>query len=79
MKTLKSHLSNFKSAIQKEIRKSYWEYLESVIYSNDADKISARIKKNLYTFIKHKRSESSGVVPLKSNGSTYEYLVQQAK
>ena len=72
----KSKLSKFKSAIQKEIRKSYWEYLESVIFSNDADK--CKNKKKLYTFIKHKRSESSGVAPLKSIGTTYTYPVQQA-
>ena len=72
---LKSKLSKFKSAIQKEIRKSYWEYLESVIFSNDADKCK---NKKLNTFIKHKRSDSSGVAPLKSNGSTYTDPVQQA-
>ena len=38
--------------------------------------ISLKIKKN-YTSIKHKRSESSGVAPLKSNGSTYTNPVQQ--
>ena len=39
---------------------------------------SVKIKKNLYTFIKHSRSESSGVALLKSNGSTYTDPVQQA-
>ena len=34
---MKSKLSKFKSSIQKEIRKSYWEYLESVIFNYDAD------------------------------------------
>ena len=76
-KKVKSKLFKFKSAIQKEIRKSYWEYLESVKFSNDADKCKKK-KKTLYTFIKHKRSESSGVAPLKSIGTTYTYPVQQA-
>ena len=67
--TLKSKLSKFKSALQNEIRKSYWEYLESVIFTNDADKYK---NKKLYTFIKHKRTDSSGVAPLKSNGSTFK-------
>ena len=39
---------------------------------------SVKTKKKLYTFIKHKRSDSSGVAPLKSNGSTYTDPVQQA-
>ena len=32
----------------------------------------------LYTFIKHKRIENSGVSPLNSNGSTYTDTVHQA-
>ena len=72
---LKSNLTKFKSVIQNEIRKSYWEYLESVIFTNDADKCKNR---NFYTFIKHKRTDSSGVAPLKSNGSTFTDPTQQA-
>ena len=68
-------MTKFKSVIQNEIRKSYWEYLESVIFTNDADK--CKNKKN-YTFIKHKRTDSSGVAPLKSNGSTFTDPTQQA-
>ena len=76
---MKSKLSKFKSTIQKEIRKSYWEYLESVIFSNDVDKCKNKKKtKKKNTFIKYKRSESSGVAPLKSNGTTYTDPVQQA-
>ena len=71
----KSKLTKFKSIIQKEIRKSYWEYLDSVIFSNDADKCK---NKKLYTYIKHKRTENSGISPLKLEGSTYTDPVQQA-
>ena len=41
---LKSKLTKFKSVIQNEIRKSYWEYLESVIFTNDADKCKKQKK-----------------------------------
>ena len=68
---LKSKLTKFKSIIQKGIRKSYVEYLDSVIFSNDADRCK---NKKLYTFIKHKRTEN----PLKSEGSTYADPTQQA-
>ena len=40
--------------------------------------ISVEIMKQLYTFIKHKCSESSGVASQKSFGTTYIYPVQQA-
>ena len=73
---MKSKLSKFKSAIQKEIRKSYWEYLDSVIFSFDAGK--CKNNKRNYTFIKRKRSENSSVASLKSNGTTYTDPVQQA-
>ena len=65
---LKSKLSKFKSLIQKEIRKSYWEYLESVIFTNDGDKCK---NKKLYSYVKHKGTENTGISPLKSEGSTY--------
>ena len=41
----------------------------------------ARVKcknKKFYTFIKHKRTDSSGVAPLESNGSTFTDPKQQA-
>ena len=73
---LKSKLTKFKSIIQKGIRKSYVEYLDSVIFSNDADR--CKNKKKLYTFIKHKRTENTGISPLKSEGSSYTDPTQQA-
>ena len=72
---LKSKLTKFKSIIQKGIRKSYVEYLDSVMFSNDADRCK---NKKLYTFIKHKHTENTGISPLKSEGSTYTDPTQQA-
>ena len=72
---LKSNFTKFKSSIQKGIRRSYVEYLDSVIFSNDADRCK---NKKLYTFIKHKRTENAGISPLKSEGSTYTDPTQQA-
>ena len=68
---LKSKLTKFKSIIQKGIRKSYVEYLDSVIFSNDADRCK---NKKLYTFIKHKRTENTGISPLKSEGQHIQTL-----
>ena len=39
---------------------------------------SEKTKKKYYTFIKHKRTDSSGVAQLKSNGSTFTDPTQQA-
>ena len=57
-----------KAAIQKEIRISYWTYLESVIFEGDSQ---PGHNKKFYSFIKHNKSENCGVSPLKSDGITY--------
>ena len=46
-----------------------------LIFSNHADKCKTR---KLYTYIKHKCTENSGIAPLKSDGSKYTAPTQQA-
>ena len=71
---LEGKLIKFKSLIQNEIRKSYWGYLESVIFNDDSENCK---NKRLYTHIKHNRTENSGISPLKSVGLTYTEPTQQ--
>ncbi|MCG8034729.1 MAG: reverse transcriptase family protein [Candidatus Thiodiazotropha taylori] len=72
---MKGKLGRFKTQIQKEIRQSYWDYLESVILPNDTENCK---NKKLYTYVKHKRTENFGIAPLKSEGITYTEPTQQA-
>lgn len=72
---LKSKLAKLKSIIQNEIRKSYWEYLEDVIFSNDSEKFK---NKKFYSFVKSKRTENYGIAPLKSEGTTHTDPTDQA-
>ena len=53
--------------IQKEARKSYWDYLENIVFSNDSGQGNS---KQLYSFVKHKKSDNQGIAPLKSEGQT---------
>ena len=51
------------------------DYLKSVIFFSDSE----NCKNNKpYTYVKHKRSENSGISPLKSEGLTYTEPTQQA-
>jgi len=71
----KSKLKTLRSVIQNSLRKSYWKYLDSVILAGDSGNNK---NKKFYSFIKHKKTENSGISPLKSNGITHTDPVQKA-
>ena len=64
MKRLK--LSKFESTNKKEIKNTFLGYYGAVLFSNDEDKCK------IYTYIKHRGTENTGISPLKSEGSTYK-------
>jgi len=57
-----------KSVIQSKIRSAYWSYLDSVIFSDNSNNGN---KKKFYSFVKHNKTENSGVAPLSNNGSVH--------
>ena len=64
----KSHkLKSLKHLIQSLSRKAYWDYVDDLITPKDEhspeEKIS--ISKKFYTFIKHKKTDSTGIKTLK--------------
>lgn len=71
MKSFKS----LKSVIQNKIRNAYWSYLDSIIFSDNSNDGQ---KKKFYSFIKHNKTENSGVAPLSSNGSIHTDPVTKA-
>ena len=75
LQSKKNKFKALKKAIQAKIRKSYWEYLEDIIFTNDQDNYK---NKKFYTFVKHKKTDNSGISPLKSDGITYSDPVQKA-
>lgn len=72
---LLSHFTAPKSAIQKQIRSSYWSYLESVIFEGDSQ--PGRNKK-FYSFVKHNKTVKCEVSTLKSDGITYTDSLEKA-
>lgn len=67
-------LSQLKSEIQKEQRKAYWNYNENMIFDipvpeQDSPKINKHsISKNLFSYIKTQKTETSIIPPLRENG-----------
>ena len=53
-----------KKTIKKTTKEAYWNYTESVI-TEDSKKSN---NKKLWTFIKHRKTDSIDIAPLKENG-----------
>ena len=69
----KSHkLKSLKHLIQSMSRKAYWDYVEDLITPKDEHSLEKKfsISKKIYTFIKHKKIDSTGIKALKKNGVT---------
>jgi len=62
---------DLKRIIQRKIRAKYWAYVNDLILGlNDPDSNTSEPNSNkkFFSFLKHQRSESSGVAPLKDQG-----------
>ena len=73
-------LKTLKHLIQSQSIKAYWDYVEDLITPKDehspGEKFS--ISKKFYTFIKQKKTDSTGIKTLKKNGSTVTDSEQKA-
>ncbi len=68
---------DLKGHIQKEIRKGYWSYIESLITPIENDNEYSGLKR-FWTYIKHSRKDDSGVSTLKVNGETFQTTKDKA-
>ena len=61
-------------------RKTYWDYVEDRITPKDEHSLEEKfsISKKFYTFIKYKKTESTGIKTLKKNGVTVTDLENKA-
>ena len=57
-------LKSLKKAIQKATKEAYWSYTETIITESETKSNN----KKLWTFIKHKKTDSVDIAPLKENG-----------
>ena len=67
--TLSEKIRLLNKNIQKEMRRAYWNHIESLITPGASDGEYTGMKR-FWTFIKHQRKDASGVAPLKRHGVT---------
>ena len=74
------NLKFLKHLIQSLIRKAYCDYVEDLITPKDEHSTNEKfsISKKFYTFIKHKKTDPTGIKTLKKNGSTITDSEQKA-
>jgi len=63
-----SKFKEVKRMIHMELRREYWKYIESIVTPKEDDENQHSSMKRFWTYIKHKRSESSGVATFRSDG-----------
>ena len=75
---LEKKMITLKHIIRKETRTAYWDYVESIMVPNE-DKPYNKDSKRLYSFIKHRKSDSVGIAPLKDKGQLKESPKEKAE
>ena len=77
--TLKLKFTSLKHSIQKQLRESYNNYIESIVMDQQYNiSNTGRPIKHLYTFIKLQKSDSREINNLKSNGIDYTLPTDKA-
>ena len=66
-----------KRQVQRELRRAYWKYVEGIVTPTEEDKPTSSMKK-FWTYIKHCRTDKSGVAPLRENGILHSNPMDQA-
>ena len=74
---LKEENKKLRSEIQRQLRRSYWSYLCDIF--EDSEQQQAGKHKKFWTYIKHQRSSSTGVAPLKIDGRLLSNPTEQAE
>ena len=76
---IKSKFNHLKHKIQRKLRESYNQYIETIVTDeNTGNTEFRRPNKRLYTFVKQKKSDSNEINCLKSNGINFTATVEKA-
>ena len=69
-----------KTKLQKEMRNSYWNYIENMIFDiePDANNFTNKQPKKLYTYIKSQKTENTSIAPLRSEGTLHTNPIEKA-
>jgi hypothetical protein len=65
-----------KARIQRELRQSYWQYIENIVFESSE---KPQISKKFYTYLKHNKTDRSGIAPLRDLGLLHTNSTDKAK
>ena len=66
--TDEQRFQDLKRTAQKELRQAYWQYIEGIVTPQEEDPSIYSSLKRFWTYVKHQKTDHSGVAPLKVNG-----------
>ena len=79
MDLAKNKFNHLKHIIQRKVRESYNQYIETIVTDqNEVNTEFRRPNKRLYTSVKQQKSNSNEIASLKSNGITHTATVEKA-
>ena len=64
---LRTEVKNLRRTVQRQLRRSYWNYLNTVFTGEDTPDQAGK-NKRFWSNIKHQKSSNTGVAPLKKDG-----------
>ena len=62
----RTEVKNLRRTIQRQLRRSYWNYLNTVFTGEDTPDQAGK-NKRFWSYIKHQKSSNTGVAPLKKD------------
>ena len=65
---IKARHKDLRKEIKKNIDREYWKYVRNLFEQWEEEENNRPSLKRFYTYVKHQRSTSTGVAPLKSGG-----------
>ena len=76
-----THRQNFKSLktrLQRELRRAYWTHIEGIILPSDPNQ-KPIVSKKFYSFLKHNKTDKSGIAPLRDQGTLHTHPKDKAQ
>jgi hypothetical protein len=72
---LRQNFNILKSKIQRKLRNAYWQYVENIVVEPDQKQTTS---KKFYTYLKHNKTDRSGIAPLRDQGRLHTDPIDKA-
>ena len=74
-----SKYKDLKRTMQQQLRSAYWNYVNEIVTSNDDGTQKPSCPKKFWTYVKHCRTDHTGVSPLRQNGILHSNPIAKAE